>query len=248
MRFLILVLLLLVGCGDARPDKERTNGYVVPANGDPTNFTWNGYPRHRFAACGRYIKLSKPFEVVPGGFNDPLAVPLSYLEDPKTHERAPEGVDESRRISFDFPARYRGNGMWEWQTPMNTQGKVKPIASASALLKAAKERGGSYADEETYFQGVVNRRPAAMTCTMVTVPNSWCDIEVKINGDQRFSARLPPHAVTKLERVVAIGTSLFANLAKECGPHPQLRSAEIRIFPSRNEAEKFLSKQPVLAR
>ncbi|UVO52248.1 hypothetical protein M0208_17655 [Sphingomonas sp. SUN019] len=192
--------------------------------------------------------MSKPFEVVPGGFNDPLAIPLSYLDDPKTDERAPEGVDESRRVSFGFPARYGGDGMWEWQTPMNRQGKVKPIASASALLNAAQARGGSYADDETYFQGVINRSPVAMTCTMVTVPNPWCDVEVKLNRNQRFRARLPPHAVTKLDRVVAIGKKLFDDLANECGSNSQPRSGEIRIFPSRNEAEKSLSKQPVLAR
>jgi hypothetical protein len=189
--------------------------------------------------------LTKPFEVVPGEWEiDPLAVPLSYLDDPKSGERPPKGDDASRRVSFSFPARYRGEGMWEWQTSVDKQGKVKPVASASAILLAAQARGGSYSDEETYFQGVINRRPVAMTCTQVTVPNPWCDIEVKLSGDQRFGARLPPRAVTKLIRVVAIGEKLFDDVAKKCGSNPKPRSSEIKIFHSESGSENYLLQQP----
>jgi hypothetical protein len=249
MRALILLSLFLAGCGDTDSGERKTNGYVVPANGDPANFTWSGFPRHRYAACGKYIELSKPFEVVPSSWGeDPLAVPLSYLDNPKTDERTPEGIDESQRVSFGFPAHYRGEGMSEWQEPMKKKGHVQPVTSASAVLKAAQAKGGSYADEETYFQGSIDRHSIAMTCTMVTVPNPWCDIEVKLgSSDQRFNARLPPAAVNKLNQIIVIGEKLFQKVANSCGRNPQPRSTEIKIIHSRAEAEKHSSTRPVPA-
>lgn len=245
MRTYLLASFLLVGCGNGLSTEQDMNGYVISANDDPANFTPSGRSRHRYAACGQSIELHAPFEVVSGSWNDLLAVPLSYLDNPQTKKRPPEGVDETERVSFGFPARYRGEGLWEWQARSGGQRFVKPIDSAAFILTAAEAKTTNISDGETRFQGIVGDLPVAMLCTQTNVPNPSCDVEVKLAGsDQRFGARFPPRALSKLPRIVAIGQDLFNDVAGKCTNNPPARSTEIRIYPSRSEAERSSSVRP----
>lgn len=232
MRPQLAFALLLVGCGDGQSGEEyETNGYVVPANGDPQNYTWSGFPRHRYAACGRYIELRKPFEVVPGSFNDPLAIPLSYLDDPATNERTPEGIDRQNRIEFGFPSRYRGEGMWEWHARGGAQRFVRPLSDAVRFLKSDQARHEQGAGGNSWFQGLMNGRRVAMTCTAVNWPNPSCDIEVAVGiNNLRFMATLPPRAISKLDKVVETGAELFADAARSCQLDGSARSPEIKVI------------------
>lgn len=234
MRSAFLLVFLLVGCGDAKSEEEqRTNGYVVPANGDPGNYTWSGFPRHRYAACGTYIELEKPFEVVPDGWGeDPLVVPLSYLDDPLTKARAPEGSDKQNRVEFAFPSRYRGTGMSEWQALAGGyRFVIKPLSEAVAFLNSDQARHSNGTGGQSHFQGVVNGHDVAMTCSAVNWPNPSCEAEVALGVDgQRFLANFPPKSVNRLGRMVVIGTKLFSEAARSCGPESPPRRTEIEIF------------------
>ena len=217
MRGCLLMFLFLAACGSSKPSEEPGQ-YVLPANGDPANFTWSGSPRHQYAACGKYIELHRPFEVVPGGWDDLLGIPLSYIDNPNTHDRTPEGVDQSQRVSYAFPAHYKVIGLQEWLARWSDQRSIKSPSTVVAVLKSKDARHESQAGGDTAYQGLVHDRQVAMICTATNLPNPYCEIEVEASTNgQRFLARFPPKAADKLDKIIDIGVDLFGGVAGSCG-------------------------------